>query len=101
MKTISTTYSDGHAWIIDGYETQRTQYTYSYKWEPNLDNTNRKTPDILYKSSTTTYSTQYLRMNWGWSGSNDDGRYALDGDWDAGGYNFQYKRRMFSGFTLN
>ena len=29
----STSYSDGHAWVFDGYVEKTTTYTYTYRWE--------------------------------------------------------------------
>lgn len=57
-------YSDGHAWVCDGYR----QYT------------------------TCTTSSLYLHMNWGWNGAFDDW-YAFN-NWNPGNNTFNYDRGM-------
>lgn len=104
-----TDYKDGHAWIIDGYEKQRKQYTYHYTWVNSEDSDN---PQLLplkssqlrpalpkTKTSTSISSTTYLRMNWGYNGSYDNNKYTLSGDWrTSSATNFQYKREIIVGF---
>lgn len=111
----------GHSWIMDGIETRRTKYTYYYEWvgtgsgggvqpiqlvskiiSPNDPLTpGTKTEEYISYSS-------YFIMNWGWSGSHNDGRFTYDNDWiindtNANGdpvtYNFIYSREMLYNFN--
>ena len=103
----------GHAFIIDGYVTQRTQYTYYYQWVATTGGgiqpamlVKQKTPSIINQSKTevSVSTNTLLTMNWGWDGSYDSGLYSLNSDWLAGGndqvnYNFVYQRKMITGFS--
>lgn len=102
----------GHAFIIDGYVTQRTQYTYYYEWvttgggtPPIMQVKQKSSSTITQSKNEVTVSTNtLLTMNWGWDGSYDSGLYSLTGDWLAGGneevnYNFVYERKMITGFS--
>lgn len=111
------TYKDGHAWIIDGYESKRMKYTYTYRWEW-VDNGGpiRKslgTTDVEYSPDAyaAVYdgkieieerisTTQYLIMNWGWYGSGDSGRYFPTSTWDGGLGDFKYKRSIICDFSF-
>ncbi len=108
--TWNTWYEDGHAWIIDGYEKQRRQYTYHYTWissrdsdDPQLRPLKRATlPLKLPETKTTTRisSTTMLRMNWGYDGAYDNNKYTLAGDWrTSSDRNYQYERGMITGFA--
>ena len=103
-------YHDGHAWIIDGYETKRTKYTYYYQWIPTDNNgitpiqQIKRVPDLpvenLVKIETSISSTQYWIMNWGWNGDYNSGRYLSSGNiWSAGGYDFQYEKEMIFNYS--
>lgn len=58
-------YSDGHAWVCDGYK--------SSEW------------------CETGNSTLYLHMNWGWGSNTFNGYYAYN-NWNPGSHTFNYKR---------
>lgn len=77
-------YSEGHAWIIDGYLNQRRT--------TNVQVTvrNKQTGAIVQQTNTTTYSyANYLHHNWG----ADDGVYTcLNGYFAAGSYDAYDKR---------
>lgn len=102
-------YENGHAWIIDGYETKRTKYTYYYRWVSSNDVITPMQqikrvavlPDEdLYMTTTSISSTQYWIMNWGWNGSYNSGRYLSSGNiWSAGGYDFQYEKEMIYNYS--
>lgn len=100
--TISTSYSNGHAWIIDGYETKRIKFTYYYQWVSGDGTGALKAASILPVNKTKTEesisNTTYLIMNWGWNGSYDSGRYSTTGDWKVDDYNFRYEKAMISNF---
>lgn len=60
-------YSDGHAWVCDGYRSTfhcRTRATYLY-----------------------------LHMNWGWGLRTKDSYYAYN-DWNSGNYSFNHNKEM-------
>ena len=84
----TTTYSEGHAWIVDGYKTT-TIKNYSYTRDAN---TGKQTGKLI----STTYSNSFLRMNWGWEGKSDDVYYTA-GCFapENSSYNFQYKQELF------
>lgn len=99
-------YKDGHAFVADGYETRQTKFTYHYQWvngngtQPMYVKSQRiPIIDESYKTEEYISTSNLLMINWGWNGSGDNGRYSYNGDWNAGGYNFQYKRSMIIGFT--
>lgn len=84
--TVKTTthYSEGHAWVVDGYKTITIQ-DYSYV----ADTETGKTTNKLLSTS---YSDSYLHVNWGWNGGDND--YFVAGCFNPTGYNFQYKQKM-------
>lgn len=113
-----TVYSDGHAWVIDGYRKKQRTTTYTYEWELVRDDAylNPYDPyspyfmddlpidEIIYPGkrdvTTSTTTTTYLLMNWGWNGSYDYSEYSVSSTiWNADKYNFQYKKRMFYNFN--
>ena len=80
-------YSDGHAWIVDGYKTT-TIKSYSYTVDSDKDVTTTR-----YLS--TSYSNSFLSVNWGWGGESDS-YYAADCFAPKGSdYNFQYGQELF------
>ncbi|MDR3129144.1 MAG: C10 family peptidase [Tannerellaceae bacterium] len=93
--TYSTSYSGGHAWIIDGYLEQQQPITITTRM------VNTATGEVVRSSTSTTYIyTNYLHNNWGWHGY-DNGYYAegcfnsnlqpLASNTKSGeAYNFQY-----------
>lgn len=115
-------YTEGHAWVIDGYKVKTKKYTYTYEWElvkngnyplynSNSPYYNNSLDRDEYSSNfevipnrreiTTRVSTStYLLMNWGWNGSYDSGEYSTSSSsvWKAAKYNFQYKKYMIYDF---
>ena len=76
------------------YETKQTKYTFHYHW---IDSNGFA--DESYKTEESISTSNQLIINWGTSGSWDNGRYLYDGNWEADGLNFQYKREMIIGFS--
>lgn len=83
----TTTYSDGHAWVVDGYKTT-TVKNYSYTVNTDTDVTTTK---LL----STSYSNSFLSINWGWGGISD--QYYAAGCFAPvnSSYNFQYSQELF------
>lgn len=96
--------STGHAFLIDRYKTMRTKTTYVYEWVYDVLPPGGMVPivdpriEVVYGSP---YVSNYIGMNWGWGGSYDNIWYAADGNWNAGGYDFCYERKMMTGFYYN
>lgn len=89
-----TTYSDCHAWVIDGYKTVH------YK----QDNYRIDTNTGSYTSNISYVDEYYFHNNWGWEGNGNgyfaagcfDLRNAYEYDQTtSSSYNFQYKNQMF------
>jgi len=68
---IFGTYSDGHAWVCDGY---RSSFIYS-------------------DDCSMGWGYLYLHMNWGWSSNSLNGWYAYN-NWNPGSNTFNYKKGM-------
>jgi hypothetical protein len=94
------TYSDGHSWVIDGHETQRTLYTYTYEWYETGSDDELISIGTTKTETSTSYSYYFL-MNWGSNGSWDSSRFTYTGSWTADTYNFQYNRKMLYGFSVD
>lgn len=118
-------YKDGHAWVIDGLREKIYKYNHTYQWiyiNPVLTPgfiPDSKNGDVVYtipeaeaeypeiykgmKVVESTYSTtEYLLMNWGWSGGPEN--YAeyypyIKDSWVAQGDDYLYKRTIFYNFT--
>jgi len=92
----------GHAWIIDGYEADRTKYTYTYEWVYS-GNSNTPIPYVENRVTESISTTNHaLIMNWGYSGSYDGNRYTITGDWKTSSdRNYLYDREIISIFTAN
>jgi len=112
-----STYSGGHAWVIDGLcrvdrtyvYTKICEYTENWRNEtevynslseifaryPQLQNENE-----AFEVEGETLSTEYLLMNWGQYGDCDDGLYSIESNasWPGGGHNYQYKKEIYYGF---
>ena len=58
FSNFTISYSEGHAWIIDGYKTTTTK-NYSYI-------TDAASSGQVNKLISITNSISYLHMNWGW-----------------------------------
>ena len=96
----------GHAWVIDGYERRRTQYTYTYEWVVDRGIMPLQTAPVSKnnragdrKTEVSISSTTFLIMNWGYDGNYDSGRYSLTGDWTTSSdRNYIYDRYIIHGF---
>lgn len=86
-------YSNGHAWIVDGYVISHSIKRYIYEWKS-------KTQNDLYeygerKEEFVTEDYKYVLMNWGWDYSAHDTWYSLMGDWNYDeDHNYRYDRCM-------
>ncbi len=103
------TYKDGHAWIIDGYEDNIVKYTYTYRYtwvgsnpplEP-LKAANYYEGQIVTTTSTST--TRYYRMNWGWDGSYNNGRFLASdkNTWKGSKPPYKYENNIIYNFNFN
>ncbi|MCG8580103.1 MAG: C10 family peptidase [Bacteroidales bacterium] len=115
-----TYYYDGHTWVIDGYKRKQRTYTYTYAWELIRDNemlyrqydqydpyynsraeflANPLYPGQIETTSTTSTST-FLLMNWGWDDNHDYGEYSIGGNgtkWSSN-KDYQYKKEIYYDF---
>lgn len=94
---VTLGYKNGHAWVIDGYKSTKTQYeTYRVDLDKGL---------YEVTSSVTKYIDYYLHLNWGWGGQNNG--YFAEGCFDAsayeslddgsaliGDYNYRYEQEI-------
>ena len=96
-KFIGYSYSDGHAWIVDGYAAVVADH-YSYVIDLSTGMCKETYVNTVLRQ-------KYLHVNWGWGGSNN-GYYAegcfdtKEGDFDYPHYNnmesnYQYKINIF------
>lgn len=104
--TWSIDYQDGHMFVVDGYQTNMTKYTYRYKWidgynDPTYFVKSKKAPTTTQTEKIEEYisTTQYLRMNWGNEGSFDHALYSINSDWNFNSKNYKYNRKMLIGFS--
>lgn len=111
-----STYSGGHAWVMDGYLRQQRQVTVTATTtkasasggiQPLL----RAASNAIVITTTTTsthteYSSYYLHQNWGWNGYHNGYYVAGTFDSNKGGnfpsgtksgeaYNYQYNNEIF------
>ena len=97
-------FTNGHAWVIDGYHLNEQTVDKSYRWyiassdslsyysgydfcyteaEKQLYAPDANEEEIYHIVETT--GGNYLRMNWGWDGAYDSGYYAMiDYHWPVG-----------------
>jgi hypothetical protein len=102
------TYHDGHAWVIDGYQDDRIKYSYTYVWYYVGDTPTSEHYNGEMETNSTTTSTRYFIMNWGWDGNHDSGRFLPSGDWIVSDYNpetnttvtynFRYEKEIICDF---
>lgn len=98
---------NGHAFIIDGYKRSRTKTTYRYVWvydyviAPGSPGPLPLLPEVE-DEIIIEYSSPYIthiKMNWGWGNhSANNTWYISTGNWNAGGYSFNYMRKMIYNF---
>ncbi len=91
-------YTDGHAWIIDGYCTIENQYSYIYEWTSRTENQMYEYGEI--KTEIITESSDYILMNWGYDGDGDNTLYYPGGDWyeTQNGLTYQYQKEILYNF---
>lgn len=96
------TYSNGHAFLVDGYKSYYTKYTKTYEWiEPLSPDEQSIIEDMIVIEYSTPYITT-IQMNWGWDTSNNNETFSISGDWETivNGQtrNYIYEREMFYGY---
>ena len=83
----NASYSDGHAWVVDGYKTTTIKkYSYVVDSDKNITST---------KYLSTSYSNSFLSINWGWGILSDE--YYAAGCFASVNQdeNYQYKQEIF------
>ena len=120
-------YDVGHAWIIDGYKDKRIRYTCTYERLPKFKKgdedeielrslnsaeqdamKSNKSPRLFRFQPTRRYTVEhtnvyyYWTMNFGWDGHGDNADYLTGGKsvWSAGGFDFEYKKRIIHNFSF-
>lgn len=108
-------YSGGHEWLIDGKGTTTTTYHYTKAFEYSENWTQYSeiydsfdeiqsvygitdpTDTIEY---TTSVSSSFWLMNWGYDGDYNPGHYGvyLTSEWNPNGFSFQYERKIYYNF---
>ena len=100
----ATSSSGGHAFLIDRYTIQTTEYTSTYGWvgtDTNGNDTNEYDEEgnivgysFTYQSVSSTIS-KYVYMNWGWDGYQDDVMLTASdaADWEVSSYNYNKLRK--------
>ncbi len=88
---------EGHAWIIDGYQSVTIEYRYVYVY------TEHDSPYNEYGEEKFEYeyeTNNYIMMNWGWNNYIDNSSYALAGaaGWYGGGYIFTHNKKIMYDF---
>ena len=93
--------SNGHTFLIDGYNNALVKYTYVYEWVyDNVDP--EQMVDLIEPIIEISYAwhpTNQISMNWGWGGAYNSVLFSYTGDWNVGGYNFEYYRNILYNFT--
>ena len=109
-------YSNGHSWIIDGYDKSTTHFIHYYRWRlysefnENGDDTGdhpiefdeNDVPTEYDYADKSTSITHFFRMNWGYDGQYDNARYSIYGNWEPAnsGRNYTYDKKMIHNFRL-
>lgn len=109
----------GHSWVIDGYQVKESRTDRAYQWRlippdslchySNIDYDHVYTeeqkqfyhPDLVENQVDHNYSyyrNNYLLMNWGWDGEDDDGHYSINPNWTAGGVTYSLNARIIHNF---
>ncbi|MBQ6573842.1 MAG: C10 family peptidase [Bacteroidales bacterium] len=86
----------GHSWIIDGYLIGTDTYKYLYQWTSKTDNHLYEYGEI--REEIVEESREFIKMNWGWDGYNDDTYYTPGGSWQVGNDTYQYSKKMIVDF---
>lgn len=93
--------SNGHTFLIDGYNNALVKYTYVYEWVyDNVDP--EQMVDLIEPIIEISYAwhpTNQISMNWGWGGAYNSVLFSYTGDWNVGGYNFEYYRNILYNFA--
>lgn len=81
-------FSGGHAWIVDGLEVETVIYMYHYMREL-FGRTQFRSEEG------NRVVTEYIRMNWGWNGSQDNGLYYIG---SSGFDDYRYEKEIYHNF---
>lgn len=68
----------GHAWVTDGYKRNKITTIHN--------------PGTVYEYETSSYSSTYLSMNWGWGGNSNG--WFLNDDFTPGGSDYSNNNKM-------
>ena len=116
-------YTNGHAWIIDGYRQYEKTRESEYRWymappdslgyynydlcyteaQKQLYAPEANEEDVFYENIVLD-KAQYLRMNWGWDGDGDNGYFHFpDNAWPTGWgqYSFPYYPQIVYNFRMD
>lgn len=98
----------GHCFIIDGFNSYRIKYTYTYEWV--YDSPSSKPIESKPSKIEISYSSpliEKIRMNWGYEEEdfrNNDNEYTLTGNWtislNGGTESYDYHKRILHGFSI-
>lgn len=97
-------YTEGHAWIINGWQSNFYKITYRYNWVQTSAGSvifENKASKVASEEEYeyTTYSTYYyFLMKWGWDGDFDDASYLTDNYFRTVSHNYQYNRKIICDF---
>ena len=94
-------FGDGHSFIIDGFKSFKTKYTYTYEWV--YDTYPDNPVEYVRPRTEITYSSPYIeqvKMNWGWANglSNNDTWYTPVENWTV--TSDQYGGQMIFNISL-
>ena len=78
--SLAYSYSDGHAWVVDGYKAMVADY-YNYVVDPSTDYYSENYVGTVLRNS-------YLHINWGWGGIYNG--YFAEGCFDVGRGDYDY-----------
>lgn len=116
---IFNPYQNGHLWIIDGWKTRLYSVHTTYHWyliSSEEDLLNLSFSGIIdrydyetgymncqgqeYTYQNYSYTTPFILMNWGYSGSDDTNEYNpyAGSVWSGGGSDYQYNKQIFYHF---
>lgn len=96
---VTFSYTDGHAWLVDGYHTDKYYTKYVYRWSSRTDNHIYEYNEIKEEVEVT--EEDYLLMNWGWDGYGDNSLYASgpNATWQVDDYHYRFDRDIVYNFN--
>ena len=103
------TWHSAHSFIVDGARYSRNKTVFYYEWVYDVNpapGTHLPSPLPPYTVESYSINTiEMIKMNWGWGGSYNEDWFSPGGDWELntpeGLFNFQYRRKMISGFNAD